>query len=78
MQPMCAMSSGITEQFQHAQNMAAFPPAAHDLLNLDHLLTAEERRTRGAVREFMVNLAMAAQGHVYCGCTLDATFVELM
>lgn len=54
MQPTRAVGDGITEQFQQAQNMAAFPQAAHDMLNLDDLLTAEERRTRYAVREFMV------------------------
>ncbi len=53
-QPTRAQSSGFTPQFPQAQNMSAFPPAAHDLLNLDDLLTPQERKTRYAVREFMV------------------------
>lgn len=51
-----AVRGGYTEEFQQAQNMAAFPPAAHDLLFLDDLLTDEEKRTRYAVRAFMVGL----------------------
>lgn len=48
------MSTGLTEQFPQAQNMADFPAAAHDLLGLDGLLNTEERCTRDAVRQFMV------------------------
>jgi hypothetical protein len=54
MQPTRAMGSGLTDQFPQAQNMSDFPAAAHDLLGLDGLLTAEERYTRDAVRRFMV------------------------
>lgn len=69
MQSTRAMGDGLTEQFQHAQNMAAFPAAAHDLLNLDHLLTAEERRTRDAVRDFMVSLVADWQCRRMCTTT---------
>lgn len=44
---------GYTATFPQAQDMSAFPPASHDLLFLDDLLSPEEKRTRYAVREFM-------------------------
>lgn len=50
--------------------MAAFPTAAHDLLNLDDLLSPTERKTRYIVREFMVSRqphgAAAAQSLNHC------------
>jgi hypothetical protein len=56
MQSTRAMGGGLTEQFPQAQNMSEFPAAAHDLLGMDGLLTAEERHTRDAVRHFMVGV----------------------
>ena len=44
--------------------MSAFPPAAHDLLFLDDLLTDEEKRTRYAVRAFMVGLLVRSPDFV--------------
>lgn len=49
---------GYTATFPQAQDMSAFPPASHDLLFLDDLLSPEEKRTRYAVREFMVNFCL--------------------
>lgn len=55
--PTLAASStwalGFTDTFPQARTMAVFPPAVHDLLRIDDLLTPEERRTRYAVRAFM-------------------------
>ena len=42
------------EGFQHAQTMASFPPAAHDVFRFDDLLTQEERDIRYRTRAFMV------------------------
>ena len=42
------------EGFQHAQTMAAFPPAAHDVFFFDELLTEEERDIRHRTRVYMV------------------------
>ena len=42
------------EGFQHAQTMASFPPAAHDVFRFDDLLTQEERDIRYRTRVFMV------------------------
>jgi hypothetical protein len=36
--------------------MANFPPAVHDVFNLDDLLNEEEREIRYRVRAFMVSL----------------------
>ena len=46
----------MTETFPQARTMASFPPAVHDLLQIDALLSPEERATRYAVRAFMVRL----------------------
>ena len=55
LRPTSALSrGGYSERFQQAQDMSAFPPAAHDLLFLDDLLSPEEKGTRYAVRGFMV------------------------
>lgn len=43
---------GTTSEFAFAQNMTVFPPAKHDALNLDGLLTPEERDVQRRVREF--------------------------
>ena len=40
--------------FQHAQTMASFPPAAHDVFRFDDLLTQDERDIRYRTRAFMV------------------------
>ena len=42
------------------QTMAAFPPAVHDALGLDGLLTPEERALRDRVRAFAVSAPAAA------------------
>lgn len=43
---------GTTPEFEHAQNMTVFPPAKHDALGLEELLTPEEREVRDRVRRF--------------------------
>lgn len=42
------------ENFPHAQTMASFPPAAHDLFDFDQLLSEEERDVKYRTRAFMV------------------------
>lgn len=37
------------------QNMTAFPPAKHDALGLDSLLSPQEREVRDRVRQFAVS-----------------------
>ena len=68
-QPTSATArDGYTDQFQQAQTMAAFPPPVHDLLDLDGLLSAKERQTREAVRDFMVGGICCAQTRQYICC----------
>ncbi|PRW59738.1 Acyl-coenzyme A oxidase peroxisomal [Chlorella sorokiniana] len=43
---------GTTPEFEQAQNMTVFPPAKHDALGLEELLTPEEREIRDRVRRF--------------------------
>lgn len=43
---------GTTAEFEFAQNMSVFPPAKHDALGLEGLLTPEEREVRDRVRQF--------------------------
>ena len=43
------------DNFPQAQTMANFPPAVHDLLNFDQLLSQEERDVRDKVRAYMVS-----------------------
>ena len=43
---------GTTPEFEFAQSMRAFPPAKHDVLGLEELLTPEEREVRQRVRRF--------------------------
>ena len=42
------------DNFPHAQTMASFPPAVHDLLNFDQLLSEQERDVRDRTRAYMV------------------------
>ena len=42
------------DNFPHAQTMASFPPAVHDLLNFDQLLNEQERDVRDRTRAYMV------------------------
>lgn len=42
------------EGFPHAQTMANFPPAAHDVFHFDDLLSPEEKDIRYQTRAFMV------------------------
>ncbi|GFR46240.1 hypothetical protein Agub_g7786 [Astrephomene gubernaculifera] len=44
---------GYDNTFPQATTAAAFPPAVHDLLSLDGLLSAEERQIRDKVRAYM-------------------------
>lgn len=53
-------AAGTTPEFEFAQSMAAFPPATHDALLLDDLLTPEERDVRQRVRRFAVRGAGVA------------------
>lgn len=46
------LATGTTAQFPHAQNMSVFPPAKHDALGLEDLLTPAEREVRDRVRKF--------------------------
>jgi len=46
-------SLGITSAFPQARNMADFPACVHDALNLDELLSPDERRVKARVRAFM-------------------------
>jgi acyl-CoA oxidase len=46
------LAASRTPEFEFAQNMAIFPPAKHDALFLDELLTPEERALRLKVRAF--------------------------
>lgn len=50
--PTRAAMNGTTREFPSAQNMKIFPPAKHDLLGLDSLLTPEERMVRDKVRSY--------------------------
>ena len=45
---------GYTANFPQAQTAALFPEPAHDALNLDGMLTPEERAMRERVRKYMV------------------------
>ena len=47
-------SSGTTPEFALAQPMSVFPPARHDALGLDGLLSPAEREVRDRVRQFAV------------------------
>mmetsp|Transcript_12566 Transcript_12566/g.27116 ORF Transcript_12566/g.27116 Transcript_12566/m.27116 type:complete len:444 (-) Transcript_12566:761-2092(-) len=49
-----AAALGNDPNFPQAQTAAAFPDAVHDALNLDGLLTPEERAVRDRVRKYMV------------------------
>ena len=49
------MESGTTAEFPCAQNMRVFPPAKHDFLELDGLLSPLERNVRDRVRSFAEN-----------------------
>ena len=57
------LSSGATrategteyDNFPQAQTMANFPPASHDLLSFDQLLSEEERDVKYRTRAYMVN-----------------------
>ena len=42
------------DNFPHAETMASFPPAEHDLLSFDELLTKEEKDVKYRTRAFMV------------------------
>lgn len=46
------LADGTTAEFAFAQNMRVFPPAKHDALELEELLTPEERAVKQRVREF--------------------------
>jgi len=46
------LARGTSPEFAYAQNISVFPPAKHDALGLNELLTAEERQLRLRVREF--------------------------
>lgn len=47
------VGAGYSPTFPQTQDMSVFPPASHDMMFLDDLLSSEERKTRYAVREFM-------------------------
>jgi hypothetical protein len=49
------VGAGYSPTFPQAQDLSVFPPASHDMMFLDDLLSSEERKTRYAVREFMVS-----------------------
>jgi hypothetical protein len=49
------LALGTTPEFDQAQSMRAFPPAKHDALGLEELLTQEEREVRDRVRAFAVS-----------------------
>jgi len=51
-------ASAFTEAFPQAETAAHFPAAVHDLLNLQDLLTTEERALVAKVRSFMVRHLM--------------------
>lgn len=53
---------GNDPTFPQADNMRVFPPPVHDALNLDSLLTPDERLVRDKVRNFMVSTAGRASG----------------
>lgn len=46
-------TSGTSPTFPQAQTMASFPPACHDMLHWDELLTDKEKETKYKVRKFM-------------------------
>lgn len=58
---LTAAGLGTTPEFEFAQNMRAFPPAKHDALGLEELLTPAEREVRDRVRRFAVS---GAGGHL--------------
>ncbi|KAI3435869.1 hypothetical protein D9Q98_001927 [Chlorella vulgaris] len=47
-----ALGGGTSPEFEFAQTMRVFPPAKHDALELEELLSAEEREVRDRVRKF--------------------------
>lgn len=47
-------SPGFSRAFPQAETAAAFPPAGHDQLDLDALLSPGEKALRDKVRAFMV------------------------
>jgi hypothetical protein len=49
-----ALGGGTSPEFEFAQTMRVFPPAKHDALELEELLSAEEREVRDRVRKFAV------------------------
>ncbi len=51
-------NGSFTSSFPQAATAADFPPVAHDALNLDALLTPEERAIRQRVRAYMVGGVM--------------------
>ncbi len=56
--PTLAASSNYPT-FPQAQTMAEFPPACHDMLHWDELLTDKEKETKYKVRKFMVRPSAA-------------------
>ena len=42
------------DNFPHAQTMANFPPATHDLFDFDQLLTEQEKDVKYRTRSYMV------------------------
>ena len=64
MAPTLATSSNYPT-FPQAQTMAEFPPACHDMLHWDELLTDKERETKYKVRKFMVRAAPSATLHCF-------------
>ena len=53
------LALGTSQEFECAQNMTVFPPAKHDALYWDDLLTPEEREVRDRVRRFAVSAGCA-------------------
>jgi len=51
--------------------MAEFPPACHDMLHWDELLTDKEKETKYKVRKFMVRPS-AALLSLGCGVSLQS------
>lgn len=49
------LAVGTTPEFDQAQSIRVFPPARHDALELEGLLTQEERDVRDRVRAFAVS-----------------------
>ena len=46
------------DNFPHAQTMANFPPASHDLFNFDQLLSKDEKDVKYRTRAYMVLLLL--------------------